>query len=167
MANNNIFHTKVIIEELMRIADAELKPQLNLASVIRGDLSQTPTPGILNIVPGIWIQANPTMQNAFGSLPKEMEQTYFFRMVYVRKLAVGENFVQKNEDDAALIGNTYTDHIYLPDITNLPTGTFILWAYAKNIEYQPPEDRFVQQIHADLAAIAINFAVYCKTRRAT
>jgi len=166
MPNNNIFHTRVINEELMRIADTLLKTPLGLVSVIRGDLSQIPTPGILNIVPGIWIQANPAMTNQFGSLPREHEQSYFYRLIYVRKLAKGENFVAKNEDDSAYIGNTYTDKIYLPDITNLPTGTFILWVQVKNIEFQPPEDRFVQQIHADLAAVALNLEVRVKTRRA-
>lgn len=133
---------------------------------MEGDLSQFPTPGLSNLVPGIWIQPNPAMSNDFGSMPREMEQSYFFRIIYVRLLAKNENFVSKNMLDSKLIGNTYTDHYYLTDITNLPSGTFTLWSIIKSVEFSPPEDRFVQQIHADLAAIAMNMEVRVKTLRA-
>lgn|SRR5574339_10583 len=167
MANNNMFHVIVLCGELQRIAVAELQVALGLKSVMIGDITSMPTPGITNIIPGIWIQPMPATTNEFDELPRVMSQKYYFRFVYVRLIGRGENIINKSMQDITLIMNTYCDKYQLPDITNLPTGTQALWAMIKSVEWRPPEDMYVQNIHADLAAVAFNLEIEVKTRRAS
>jgi hypothetical protein len=108
----------------------------------------------------------PATTNEFDELPRVMEQKYFFRFVYTRLIHTRENIIKKSMEDAELIMNTYTDKYMMPDITNLPSGTNILWTIVKSVEWRPPEDMYVQQIHADITAIAFNMEVVVKTRRA-
>ena len=166
MASNDIFHVEPIIEELQRIANVSLKTPLGLKTVSIGDITTLPTPGISNVVPGIWIQPLPATTNEFDEMPRVMEQKYFFRFVYLRYVNKGESIIKKTMEDATLIMNTYVDKYQFPDITNLPAGTHVLWAMIKSVEWRPPEDAYVQQIHADLTAIAFNMEIEVKTRRA-
>jgi hypothetical protein len=163
---NDMFHINPIIEELQRIANTELKSALGLKTASIGDITTLPSPGISNVIPGIWIQPMPATINEFDDMPTVMSQKYFFRFVYVRMIGRGESIVQKSMDDATLIMNTYMDKYQFPDITNLPAGTQILWAIIKAIEWRPPEDMYIQNIHADLTAIAFNMECEVKTRRA-
>ncbi len=163
---SNIIHVVPIIEELQRIADVNIKSELNLVSVNIGDLNSMPTPAILEMCPGIWIKPSPAMTNEFDLMPKPMLQKYYFRIVYVRLIQPNENIVKKAMADAAFIINTYSDKLQLPDLTNIPTGTHILWAMTQSVEWQPPEDDFTVRIHSDLTAIAFNLVVNVMTRRA-
>jgi hypothetical protein len=164
---SNIIHVVPIIEELQRIGDSLIKSLLtpNLVSINIGDITAMPSPGVAALCPGLWIQPTPATTNEFMYLPKPMLQKYFFRVVYVRLIQPNENIVKKAMLDAAIIVNTYCDKMLLPDITNLPTGTQIMWAMTKSIEWRPPEDDYVVRCHADLTAIAFNMEINVKTRR--
>jgi len=164
--NNDMFHINTLIQELQRIGWT-LESDLNLKEVAVGDITTMPSPGISNIIPGIFIQPMPATTNDFDELPRVMTQKYFFRFVYVRMIGRGERIIQKSIDDATLIMNTYTDYYQMRDITNLPSGTQVLWAIIKTVEWRPPEDMYMQQVHADLAAIAFNMEIEVKTRRAS
>lgn len=168
MAINNIIHVVPIIEELQRIADTTIKTALtpNLVSVNIGDITSLPAPGILRMCPGLWIKPSPAMTNEFDLMPKPMLQKYYFRMVYVRLIQKNENLVKKAMEDVSTIVNIYSDKLQLPDITNLPSGTHILWVMTKSVEWQPPEDDFSVRVHADLTAIALNMECNVITRRA-
>ncbi len=163
---SNIVHVVPIVEELQRIADTDLRIPLGLTSVNIGDLNSMPAPAILEMCPGIWIKPSPAMTNDFDLMPKPMAQKYFFRIVYVRLIQPNENIVKKAMEDAALVVNTYSDKLQLPDLTNIPSGTHILWAMTRSVEWQAPEDDYVVRVHADLTAIAFNLEVNCITRRA-
>ncbi len=163
---SNIVHVVPIIEELQRIADSDLRTALNLVSVNIGDLNSMPAPAILEMCPGIWIKPSPAMTNEFDLMPKPMLQKYYFRIVYARLIQPDENIVKKAMQDVTLIINTYSDKLQLPDLTNIPSGTHILWVMTKSVEWQPPEDDYVTRVHADLTAIAFNLEVNCMTRRA-
>lgn len=167
MAISKLVHTEVIADELARIADTLLKTALtpNLVKVTVGDISSLPAPILATMVPGIFIKPHPAMSNNFDLMPKPMLQKYYFRLVYVRLMQKNENLVRKAMQDAALIANTYSDKLQLPDITNLPSGTHIIWAIFKSIEYAPPEDDYVVRCHADLTAVAMNMEIEVITRR--
>lgn len=165
MTTSNIFHIVTITQELQRIADFHLTSALGLKSVQIGEISAQPTSGILDVVPGIWIQPMPATENLFDELPRVNLQKYFFRFVYVRLIGLNENLVKKSMVDSVQVMNTYADKIYLQDITNLPSGTNILWQNINKVEWRPSEDAYLQQINADLAAIAFQVEVVVKTRR--
>lgn len=167
MPLSNIIHVEAIADELARIADIDIKTGLspNLVSVNIGDLTSMPAPTILEMCPGIWIKPSPATTNEFDLMPKPMAQKYYFRIVYVRLIQPNENLVKKAMRDATFIINSYSDKLQLPDLTNIPTGTHVLWAMTKSIEWQPPEDDFSVRCHADLTAIAFNLEVNVITRR--
>jgi len=165
--SNDMFHPIPLIEELQRIAATYIAPTLGIKLVAIGDITTLPAPELTRTLPGIWIQPMPATTNDFMDLPRHMEQKYYFRFVYVRFLAKGENIVKKSMEDATFIMNTYTDYYQMLDITNLPQGTHVLWSIIKNIEWRPPEDQYVNNIHAELTSIVFNMELVLQTKRAS
>lgn len=167
MPNSDIIHAAKLCDELERIGNDLVKTALtpNLVNVSIGDINSMPAPIITSMCPGLFIKPSPAMTNEFMYLPKPMLQKYYFRMVYVRLIQQNENIVKKAMEDAAIIINTYSDKLFLPDITNLPSGTQIMWFVCKSVEWNCSEDDYVLACHADLTAIAFNFELQLKTRR--
>lgn len=163
---NDVIHIDQIIEELQRIFEVELKSTLNLKSVMEGPIEFLPTPTIAELANGIWVSPYPDTTMRPSELPRQMEQVYAFRVVYVRRMAVGENPSKQSRADARIIINKLYDKFTLPDITNLPATAQILWLWVPRIEWSPPEDDLVARIAADLTATAFQIEVRVRTRRA-
>lgn len=165
MTTSNIVHVQPIIEELQRIISDGLTATLNLKGVHIGDVAFSGSHGISNLVNGVWIVPSPSTTNDPDSMPKMFIQKYYFRLLYIRRIALNENPIQKNMTDIKEIVNLLTDKISLPDLTNLPSSAQILWALVRSVEWMPPENDFVSRIAADLLAMAVNIEVNVRTRR--
>lgn len=162
---SDVIFVRQIAEEIARIAET-LREQLNLKSTIIGEMNFQPTAGITNLVNGLWIVPTPTTNINPDAIPKVLIETYFYRLVYVRRIGRNENVVKQHMADVATIINALTDKVHMPDITTLPSTAQILWMLVKSVEWEPGEDRYVQTFGADLTAIAFNVEVQVRCKRA-
>lgn len=157
---------RLIAEEIARIVEM-LRTPLSLRSVIISRMHLLPSPGVANLVNGVWIIPAPDTNIDPGALPRILNQRYLYRLVYIRRIGPAENVVRKTMDDAAVIVNTLTDKVHLPDITTLPASAQVLWMLTRNIEWNPSEDNLVQSISADLSAVAFTVEVQVRCRRSS
>lgn len=162
---SDIIFVRQIAEEIARIVET-LRLTLNLKAVIIGEMNFQPSPGVTKLVNGVWIIPTPVTTIDPDALPKVVLERYFYRLVYVRRMAPGENVVKKAMEDAAVLVNALTDHWHVPDITTLPQSAQILWMGTRSIEWEPGEDNAVQALGADITAIAFNLEVQVRARRA-
>ena len=161
---SDIIFVRQIAEEIARIIET-LRSTLNLKATIIGEMNFQPSTGVTNLVNGVWIIPTPVMNNAADSIPKILIQQYYYRVIYLRRIAVNENPVTRSMADVATIINALTDKIHCPDITTLPATAQILWMLVKSVEWNPGEDSYVQQFGADLTALAFNIEVQVRCRR--
>lgn len=162
---SDIIFVRQIAEEIARIVET-LRTTLSLKSTIIGEMNFQPTAGVTNLVNGVWIIPTPVTTIDPDALPKVLLEKYFYRLIYVRRVARGENVVKQSMADAAVIVNALTDKVHLPDITNLPATAQILWMLTKSIEWTPGEDSLVQNFGADMTAVAFNIEAVVRCRRA-
>ena len=148
-------HANILVEELLRIFETDLKTSLSLKSVMRGAIEFLPTSGITDLVNGIWVNLEPSIDISKSELPKNLLITYNFRIVYVRRMALNENALKVKIADIQTITEKLIDSFKLADITNMTNGQ-VLWWLPTSVETDPPEDAYVSSIAADLTAIAFN-----------
>lgn len=153
-------HSKEILNELLRIWERDLKVSLNLNVVQRGRIEWMPTPAVSNMANGIWATIDPNIHMDRVLLPGQLELTYNFRVIHVRKIATGEDVDEKKMDDINTIFEHMIDNFRLPDLT-LSNGQ-VLWCLPVDVAVEPPEDAFVASIASDLTATA--FSVECRVR---
>lgn len=162
---SDIVFVRELAEEIARIIET-LRSQLDLKATIIGEMSFNPTAGITNLANGVWIIPTPQTTIEPDSIPKVMIQHYFYRIVFLRRIARNENVVKRHMEDAATIINALTDKVHMPDITNLPSTAQVLQMLVRSVEWNPGEDNYVQQFGADLTALAFNLDVEVRCRRA-
>ncbi len=160
----DIIHIQEIWDELARIGET-LKSSLNLKGIYQGDYALQPTQGIPAMVNGIWIHPTPRMTSKPSAMPRRLEQHYYFRFVYIRRIYQNQNSAKLIVAELKALVNAYAAKYHLPDITNLPSHAQILSANVGEIDFQPEEDQATQQIAADLKAIAFQMDVTVLTRR--
>lgn len=160
---SDIIFVRPIAEEIARIVET-LRSTLSLRSVIIGEMNFQPTAGLTNLVNGVWILPSPNTTIDPDALPKQLQERYFYRLVYVRRIGLGENVVKARMADVATIVNALTDHIH-PDITSMPATAEVLWMLVRNIEWEPSEDGMVQTFGADMTAVAFSLEAHVRCRR--
>lgn len=156
-------HTNQLLNEIMRIFDQDLRVSLGLSAVIKGDITWMPTAGIQNLANGIFISVDPNIQIARVQLPTDLQVTYNFRILYVKKIVVGQNVEEQKINDIETIIDKVFDKFTLPDLTL--TGGQVLWWLPETVETEPPEDAYVSQLASDLVAIAFRTSCVVRTRR--
>lgn len=156
-------HTKLILDEYLRLFNADLRTTLNLKGVYKGDLSWLPPQTITDMVNGIWVTIEPSLRINRVLLPKELETTYNLRFVYVRRIAVNENPINAKLDDIETITEKLFDKFDLPDLT-LTNGQ-ILWSLPNEVEFSPPEDDYIVEIASDLIAMAFRVDTVVRSKR--
>ncbi len=154
----NAYPVLPIWNELARLLEAELKSTLGLKAVIQGSFASQPTPGLVNLVPGIWIHPTPAMTVEEAEMPRVLIQRHNFRIIYLRKMGVNENPTQITATDAVDIANMLTANFTLP-AASMPANAQILWMMVKTIEFEPQEDDLVATISADVRAAALQVEV--------
>ncbi len=149
------------MNEYLRIFEVELKTALNLRRVIKGHIDFIPMQDVPSLVNGIWIAPEPGFDIGRVMLPKELEITYHFRVVYVRRIAVNEIVNEAKVNDILTITEKIIDKYKLEDLTL--ANAQVLWSFPTLVEAEPPEDVYVGAIAADLIATAFNIETKVRT----
>jgi len=153
-------HLKELLNEYLRIFRTEFQSSLNLKSVIKGHIDFVPVQDVPNRVNGIWIAPEPmTIDRVM--LPKELQITYNFRVVYVRRIGVNENVNEAKVNDILTITEKIIDKFKLEDLTL--TNAQVLWSFPVSVDPEPPEDVYVAAIAAELVAMAFNIQTVVRT----
>lgn len=155
-------HTKELLNEYLRIFDVELKTALNLRSVNKGSFEWMPAETLTNLVNGIWVSADPTIQIDRVELPRALNITYSFRVVYIKRIDINTNVNEQKINDINVIVEEMLDQYSLTDLT-LTNGQ-VIWSYPTIIEIDPPEDDFVLTVASDLVAAAFRIDTQVRTR---
>lgn len=152
-------HLKELCNHYLQLFNDNLRTTLNLKGVYKGDLTFFPAQALTDMVNGIFVNPlNVRIERVL--LPKELETTYIFRFLYIKRIAQGTNVVESKIDDCTTIQEHLFDKYQLPDLT-LTNGQ-VLWSLPNEIDMNPPEDEYVAILAADMVAMA--FIVDCKVR---
>ncbi len=149
-------------EELARLCEVNLHPTLNV-KVIKGSFASQPTPGIANMIPGIWINATPTLVNDEVEMPRVFQQQINFRLIYLRRMQENENPTVETAEDAVTIAQMINDNFTLPS-ASMPDNCQVLWTKVKTIEFEPQEDDLIATLAADVRAVAVQVEVTVRVR---
>jgi hypothetical protein len=153
-------HLKELLNEYLRIFRTEFQSTLNLKSVIKGHIDFVPVQDVPARVNGIWIAPEAfTIDRVM--LPKDLEITYNFRVVYVRRILVNEIVNEKKVEDILLITEKIIDKFKLEDLTL--TNAQVLWSFPTAVDPEPPEDVYVGAIASELVATAFNIQTKVRT----
>lgn len=153
-------HTNEILAELLRIFETDLKTSLDLKGIYRGELNWLPPEAVDTLVNGVWIMPSLTMNIDRVTIPRGLLVNYNFRVVYVRRLGLNENPIERKIADTNTIVEYLIDNFTLPSLT-LTNGD-LLWCFPTQVENECLEDLFVTGVAADLIATA--FTINCQVR---
>jgi hypothetical protein len=161
-------HANELLDEILRLVEANLKTSLSLVGIYRGTLAWLPPTTLTELVNGVWVELIQSTDFAEVAMPKGLTVTYRVRIVYVRRLDISNNIDQQRVADAESIVEMIYDNYKLSYIANggtLPLSNGEpLWFLPRQVEWQPPEDNFVQAISADLTAVACNTEIVVRTK---
>lgn len=156
-------HANELLDEILNLFESNLKTSLSLVGVYRGGLSWLPPQSINTMANGIWAELVQNTDIREVTLPKGLQVGYKVRLTYVRKLDLSSNVDRQRIADAESIIEMVYNNYQLATINPPLVNGQVLWWLPRTIEWQPPEDNFVQAISADLTAIAINCEIEVRT----
>lgn len=157
-------HATELLNEMMRLFEVNLKASLSLACIARGDIGFLPNVnGISDLVNGIFVNAEPSTIIEPVQYPTDLLVTYQFRILHLMKIAVDQNVLSQKEANVKAIVEMVFDNFTLSALS-LTNGQ-VLWWLPTEVEWEPPEDAYINEKAAEIVAVAFKTECKVRTRR--
>lgn len=156
-------HETLLADRIIEIIDQALSTELGLKVVTMGSLMYYPAQQQLETnAPAIFVKPAPTTNLERITTGQTYKITYEFRVVFVHVFGANEEVVREKTFRTQKIAELFIDNFDLGGFT-IPNGQ-ILRATCRQIEWEPPEDNFVNSLRADMTASALNLTVETSSR---
>jgi len=157
-------HESLIAEKIVQLIDQNLSSLLGLKIVTYESLEFFAAPGQLSSnVPAVFVKPSPSTSLERITTGQTYRIVYNFRLVLVQPFGPNERVVMSKVTNTQKIGELLIDNVDLGSLP-LPNGQ-ILSVSLRQIEWEPPEDKFEEIDRANMTAAALVLTVETTSRK--